>query len=350
MRHIFGGVTALVNKRRRKKGKDKVEANAPPKVLRKDHAAFRHAQSTLTGKSLSLMGLDTGSTIFTPAIQAPPSSRPAQSTLTGKSLPLSSRKTATEIPSGNVATREVQGLFSAKSLESGKSTSFSSGDGSPGGIYQSGVVEMEVHGLHNQTKNLETLLEAEVDMKNVAEAKIAKLTKELESLRVQFSDLQVSNIQLSQQVSDLQTQVTGKEKIKAPFEEFKRYEDDKVEQRCAEMDACLDKLSVDFDEELYLHMLTAIVGLVKCMSEGLKHDIEHVRVSRDLAGIEAYDPEVDNKEDAPQWIRDLSPSSSQLKILIYPKVCDPKDPWAFKEEVQGSLLHPWGWFHSSRQI
>ncbi|GJV63696.1 hypothetical protein Tco_1474524 [Tanacetum coccineum] len=40
----------LVNKRRRKRGNDEAEANAPPKVLRKDHAAFRPARSTLGGK------------------------------------------------------------------------------------------------------------------------------------------------------------------------------------------------------------------------------------------------------------------------------------------------------------
>nr|GEV01612.1 transposase (putative), gypsy type [Tanacetum cinerariifolium] len=295
----------------------------------------------------------------------------------------SSRKTANEIPSGNVATTEVR-------------------DGSPGGIYQPGwgvanncyldtpnayqdmvdhilpprVVEVEVHGLCNQTKNLETLLEAEVDIKNVVKAKNGELAKELESLRVQFSDLQVSNIQLSQQVSNLQAQVTSKEKIKAAFEEFKRYEDDRVEQRCAKMDARLDKLSVDFDEELYPHMLTAIADRhwTRHAPGRLKHGIEHERVGRDLAAIEAYDPEADSKyvkalqdlkdlkyplvdqleklkdapmnlimaslylesdteEDAPQWIRDLCPRSSQLKILIYPDVCDLEDPWAFKEEV-----------------
>ncbi|GKA46442.1 hypothetical protein Tco_0739325 [Tanacetum coccineum] len=269
------------------------------------------------------------------------------------------------------------------------------------------VVDAEVHGLHNQTKNLEALLEAEVDMKKAAETKNAELTKELESLRVQFSNLQVSNNQLSQQVSNLQAQVTGEEKIKAAFEEFKKDEDDKVEQRCAGMDARLDKLSVDFDEELYPHMLTAITGrrwvighglrlavmkcaeslelrqafadvvstgLVKGMSEGLKHGIEHGKAGRDLAAVEAYDPEADNKyvkalqdlkdlkyplvdqleglkdapmelimaylhlesdfgEDAPQWICDLRPSSYQLKIPVYPEVRDPRDPWAFKEEM-----------------
>nr|GFB63994.1 hypothetical protein [Tanacetum cinerariifolium] len=89
------------------------------------------------------------------------------------------------------------------------------------------VVEAKVHGLRNQTKNLETLLEAEVDMKKAVEAKNAELAKELESLGVQFSNLQVTNNQLSQQ-----------------------------------MDARLDKLSVDFDEELYPHTLTAIAGRI----------------------------------------------------------------------------------------
>ncbi|GJY33945.1 hypothetical protein Tco_0418414 [Tanacetum coccineum] len=135
------------------------------------------------------------------------------------------------------------------------------------------------------------------------------------------------------------------------------------------MDACLDKLSVDFDEELYPHMLTSIagrrwvirhglhlavmkcteslelrhafadvvsIGLSKGMSEGLKHSIEHGKAGRGLAAIEAYDPEADSndsREDAPQWICDLRPSSSQLRIPIYPDVCDPENPWAFKEEM-----------------
>nr|GEX11976.1 hypothetical protein [Tanacetum cinerariifolium] len=166
------------------------------------------------------------------------------------------------------------------------------------------------------------------------------------------------------------------------------------------MDARLDALSIDFDEELYPHMLTAIVGcrwiighdlrlaVMKCgdslelrqaftnvvsawlvkgmseglahgiehaaeakngdltkeleslhtqfsdlqgMSEGLAHGIEHGKVGRDLEVMKAYDPEAnskylqalqelkDLKEDAPKWIRDLRPSTSQLKIPVYPK-------------------------------
>ncbi|GJZ14228.1 hypothetical protein Tco_0549458 [Tanacetum coccineum] len=223
----------------------------------------------------------------------------------------------------------------------------------------------------------------------------------------EFSELQVDNNQLSQQVSNLQAQVTGEEKIKAAFEDFKKYEDDKVEQRCAEMDARLDALSIDFNEELYPHMLTAIAGrrwvighdirlaVMKCaestelrqvfanavsagiakgMSEGLKHEVEHEKAKLDLAAIKAYDPEADAKyvaalhvlkdlkyplvdqldklkdapidlimtslhlesvagEDTPQWVRDLRPSSSQLKIPVYPEVSNPRDPLAFKEEI-----------------
>ncbi|GJS67584.1 hypothetical protein Tco_0682148 [Tanacetum coccineum] len=136
----------------------------------------------------------------------------------------------------------------------------------------------------------------------------------------------------------------GEEKIKSAFEEFKKYEDDRIEQRYAEMDARLDKLSIDFDKELYPHMLTAIAGcrwvnghglrlavmkcaespelrqafanvvsagLVKVMSEGLKHGIEHGKASRDLAAIEAYAPKANSK-----YVKALQ----DLKDLKYPLV------------------------------
>ncbi|GKF82716.1 hypothetical protein Tco_0244372, partial [Tanacetum coccineum] len=43
--------------------------------------------------------------------------------------------------------------------------------------------------------------------------------------------------------------------------------------------------------------------------------------------------ESDAGEDTPQWVRDLRPSSSQLKIPVYSEVSDPRDPLAFKEEI-----------------
>nr|GEW71154.1 hypothetical protein [Tanacetum cinerariifolium] len=204
----------------------------------------------------------------------------------------------------------------------------------------------------------------------------AGLSQELENMRAQFSGLQVSNELLSQQ-------------------------------RCAEMDARLDALSIDFDEELYRHMLTAIAGrrwvmgrglrlaVMKCgeslelrqafaevvsagiakgLSEGLRHGLEHGQAQLSLESIEAYDPEAkakfvaalqalkdlkyllvdqleslkdapmdvimatmylesDTGDDAPQDIRDLRLSSSQLTIPVYPEVRDPRNPWACKEEI-----------------
>ncbi|GKB74469.1 hypothetical protein Tco_0935881 [Tanacetum coccineum] len=260
-----------VNKRRRKRGNDEAEANAPPKVLRKDHAAFRPAQSTLGGRSLASMELEAGSTFVTPATQKTladtksvsdpkPLSYAKPQPHLEQHVAQSSRKTAPEIPTKNVATWGVQDLLSTESPGSGKSTSVPSVDGSPGSIYHPGwgvtnncrmdtpdacqdmyninlarkvamrsqlrlrfeqevrllkkttakiarrdhriqaregeikrldqeikslrTVETEVQDLCNQTKNLETLLEAEVDMKKAAKAKNAGQAKELESLRV----------------------------------------------------------------------------------------------------------------------------------------------------------------------
>ncbi|GJX63738.1 hypothetical protein Tco_0296638 [Tanacetum coccineum] len=364
----------LINKKRRKRDRSAVEANAPPKVLRKDHASVHPTQNTRGGKSLASMGVGPEPPSHTSVRQSvsdpdplsyvepqPIHDQDIASVLT------SSKGTTTEIPTEGVAATEVNVQFPVGSPESGRSTFAPSIVGSPSGIYQPGwgvtndcrldtqrrakicpgsrrneriqvreeeikrlgedveslkVLETKVHGLRNQTKNLETLLEAEVDMKKATEAKNAELAKELESLRAKFSDLQLNSNQLSQQVSTLQAQVTGEERIKAEFEEFKKYEDNKVEQRCVEMDTRLDKLSVDIDEELYPHMLTAIADQLEKLKDAL---MELIMASLHL--------ESDTGEDAPQWIRDLRPSSSQVKIPIYPEVRAHEDPWAVKEEV-----------------
>ncbi|GJS54918.1 hypothetical protein Tco_0628280 [Tanacetum coccineum] len=319
----------------------------------------------------------------------------------------------------------------AENQDSKKSTPSPSITGSPGSIYQpvwgmpndcrldtpeacqdmmdhiappgdQGIATREKH-----IKYLEAQLEAEINMKKAAKVKNSEVTKELEDLRMRFSGLEVGNAQLSQQVFVLQAQVMGEEKIMAAFEVFKKHEDERVNARCAEMDARLDALSIDFDEELYPHMLTAIAGrrwvighglrlaVMKCaestelrqafanvvsagiakgMSEGLKYGVEHGKAGLELTAVEAYDPEADSKyvaalhdlkdlnyplidqleqlkdapldvimaslyldsdtgEDAPQFIRDLRPSSSQLKIPVYPEVRDPRNPWACKEEI-----------------
>ncbi|GKE07936.1 hypothetical protein Tco_1411487, partial [Tanacetum coccineum] len=295
-------------------------ANAPPKVLRKDHVAFRPTQSTIGEKSTRL---DTGSTLSALTLQEIPANvsdpdplsyakpqyanRPYQSrsskgaTVTGDPDPEKSTSFTSFIGSPNVPPgyflelrhlrnedflnqynmnlawqvamgsqlrlrfeQEVRLLKRATEKVAKRDQRIQAREEEikklDQEIHSLKSADTEVQGLRNQTKNLEALLEAEVDMKKAAEAKNVELAEELESLRAKFSDLQVNNTQLSQQVSSLQAQITGEERIKAAFEEFKRYEDDKVEQRCAKMDARLDKLSIDFDEELYPHMLTAIAG------------------------------------------------------------------------------------------
>ncbi|GJS91353.1 hypothetical protein Tco_0773989 [Tanacetum coccineum] len=181
-------------------------------------------------------------------------------------------------------------------------------------------------------------------MKKAAEAKNSKVTKEPEDLRMRFSGLEVGNAQLSQQVSVLQAQVIGEKRVMAAFEDFKKHDDERVNARCAEIDARLDALSVDFDEELYPHMLTAIsgrrwvighglrlavmkcaesmelrqafanvvsAGIAKGMSEGLKYGVEHGKAGLELTAVEAYDPEVDNKYVA---------ALHDLKDLNYPLI------------------------------
>nr|GFC91578.1 hypothetical protein [Tanacetum cinerariifolium] len=59
-------------------------------------------------------------------------------------------------------------------------------------------------------------------MKRAADGKNAELMRELEDIRTQFSGLKVSNEHLSQRLAALQEQVSGEEKLKAAFEEFKR--------------------------------------------------------------------------------------------------------------------------------
>ncbi|GJY50032.1 hypothetical protein Tco_0439988 [Tanacetum coccineum] len=135
------------------------------------------------------------------------------------------------------------------------------------------------------------------------------------------------------------------------------------------MDARLDALSIDFNEELYPHMLTAIAGywwvighslhmaVLKCVEslelrqafanvvsagiakvlKDLKYplidELEKLKdAPMDIVMTSLY-LESDTGEDAPKWIRDLRPSSSQLKIPVYPEVHDPKYPWAIKEEM-----------------
>nr|GEV86124.1 hypothetical protein [Tanacetum cinerariifolium] len=302
-----------------------------------------HMRSTIRRKSLASMGIGTGTTVFALATHE----IHVHTERVSDPDPLLYAKPQLA-PEQDVAQKAVV----TEDSDTEKSTSFTSMVGSPGRYFSelrhlpndvflnqynttlARQVAMGSQLREKHIRNVEALLEAEVDKKGAAEAKNVELAKELESLHVQFSDLQVSNNQL------------------------------------------------DFDEELYPHMLTAIVGrqwtirhslllaVMKCaestelrqvfvdvvsagiakgMNEGLKHGVEHGKAKVELADIEAYDPnaetkyvavlhalkdlkcsligqleklkdptidvimaslflESDSGEDAPQWIRELHPS------------------------------------------
>nr|GEV07520.1 hypothetical protein [Tanacetum cinerariifolium] len=188
---------APVNKRHRKRGKEETEANAPPKVLRKDHVAFHPDWKCCDHRGLG---------------------------------PIFREESGVK----EIVILSLHGLVTRGYLSAGVGHIQQLPPGYPEGMPRYGRPHSTV-----ETKNLETLLKVEVDIKKAAEARNAELAKEFKSLRVQFADLQVTNTQLSQQC-------------------------------CAEMDARLDKLSVDFDVELYPHMLTVTARCRWVIRHGLR--------------------------------------------------------------------------------
>nr|GEY81184.1 hypothetical protein [Tanacetum cinerariifolium] len=281
-------------KERRKRGNDGVDTNAPPKVLRRDHVDPRPTESTRERKSLAAIELGMGSNHPVPASHGAPMD------VSDPNL-LSFAKPQSR-PSADV-TQSSNGAAMARDPKL-ENTSFT------------------FMAKENEIKNLETLLEAESDMKKAAEGRSTELSKELENMQGMFLDLQ----------------------------EFKQYEDNQVEQRCTEMDARLDALSIDFDEELYSHILTAItgrrweighglrlammkcgestklrqafadivsVGIAKGMSEGRKNEVKHGKANLSLEAIEAYDPEAEAKYiTAFHALKDLKPLGLHEKILL----------------------------------
>nr|GEZ06068.1 probable 26S proteasome non-ATPase regulatory subunit 3 [Tanacetum cinerariifolium] len=200
-----------------------------------------------------------------------------------------------------------------------------------------------------EIKNLEVLLETEAEMKRAAEGKNAELMRELEDIRAQFSGLKVSNEHLSQRVAALQEQVSGEETAIAGRRWVIGHG-----LRLAMM-KCVESLEM---RQAFADVVSA--GVAKGMNEGLKHGVEHGRSQLELKSLEAYDPEAEAKfvaalqslkdlkfslldqleglkdapmdvimaalylesdsgGDAPQYIRDLRPISSQLTILVYPE-------------------------------
>nr|GEY74517.1 hypothetical protein [Tanacetum cinerariifolium] len=419
----------------RKRGRDGIDGNDPPKSLRRDHADPRPSGSSHGGKSLVAIQLGLASTASVPedaptgvsdpdplSFADPPACPPADVAQSSQGIAAArdpeseNASSPAEVGSPESVYRPEWGVTNGSLLDTPEACQDLVDHVAPSGYFS------ELRHMHNdeylrqynvnlarqvamgsqlrmrfeqeakllrkfvaqvahrdkriqarelEIKNLEALLEAETNTKKVAEDRSAGLSQKLENMCAQFSNLQVSNERLSQHVATLQQQVSGEEKLKATFEEFKRQQDEQVEQRRAEMDARLDALSIDFDEELYPHMLIAIAcrrwafadavsaGIAKGLSEGLRHGLEHGQAQLSLESIEAYDPEAKAKfvaalqalkdlkyplvdqleslKDAPmdvimaalylesdtrddvQDIRNLYSSSSQLTIPVYPE-------------------------------
>nr|GEW97928.1 transposase (putative), gypsy type [Tanacetum cinerariifolium] len=330
----------------RKRGHDGANVNALPKSLRRDYADLPPSGSSRGGKSLAAIQLGMASSVVpedAPVGVSDPDPVSSQG-ITAVGDPGSENVSSpAEVGSPRSVYRPEWGITNGSLLDTPEACQDLVDHAAPPGYFS------ELRHMHNDEfigqyninlarqvamgsqLRLRFEQEAKLLRKSVAQAaedKSAVLIKELEDLRARFSDLQVGNEHLSQQVATLQEQVSGEEKLKAAFEEFKRYEDERVERRYAELDARLDALSIDYKEELYPHMLTAIAGrrwvvghglrlaMMKCveslemrqaftdvvfagvakgMSEGLKHGVEHGQAHLTVESIEAYDPEAEAK-------------------------------------------------------
>nr|GEX17939.1 hypothetical protein [Tanacetum cinerariifolium] len=282
------------SKKCRKRVNDGAVANATPKVLRKDYASVCPEQSTREGKSLPTIGLAADSTFVTPADTKGVGDPNPLSNAEPQPHPEQSMTQSFDISTGNVATIEVQDMHSAETerhalcekcrvreidllpiygwvtqryLSARMGHDQQLPPGHPGrmpigcrshsatGVAMGSQLRLrfkqEVRLLKKARAQIargDQRIQAEANMKKATKAKNAYLTKELKSLHTQFLDLQ----------------------IRAAFEEFKKDEDDRMEKHCAEMYAYLDALSIDFNEELYPHMLTVITGRRWVIGHGLR--------------------------------------------------------------------------------
>nr|GEX16840.1 hypothetical protein [Tanacetum cinerariifolium] len=218
-----------VIKKHRKRGNDGVDANAPPKVLRKDHDDSRPTQSIVRGKSFASIRLEMGSTFPVPTSQETPAD------------------VSDPDPLSFVNPQSFKGDVIAGDPES-LNTSFASMVGSPEIIYQPKACQ----GVGKPPRSV----------------------------------------------------------YRPPNLEAIEAYDPEADTKYVEA----------------LHALRDLKYLMVDQLESLKDTL----IDMIMASLHV---ESDSREDALQWICELRPSSSKLKIPVYPEVHDLKDPWSFKEEI-----------------
>nr|GEY91784.1 hypothetical protein [Tanacetum cinerariifolium] len=321
----------------RKRGRDGTDVNAPPKSLRRDHADPRPSGSSHGGKSLAAIQLSLASTVIVPEDAPVGVSDPD---------PLSFADAPSRRPV-DVAQSSLD--IAAAGDPKSENASSPAEVGSPGSVYQPewGVTNGS---LLDTPKACQDLVNHAAPPGYFSELRHMRDEEFLRQYDVNLARQVAMGSQLRLRLLPYKSRSVGEEKLKAAFEEFKRYEDDRVERRCAELDARLDALSIDFDEELYPHMLTTIAGrrwvighglrlaVMKCdesldmrqafadvvsagitkgMSEGMRHGVEHGKAQLNIESIEACDPEAEAKFVAAlQALKDLKyPLLDQLEGL-----------------------------------
>nr|GEV17511.1 transposase (putative), gypsy type [Tanacetum cinerariifolium] len=315
----------------RKRGRDETDGNAPPKSLRRDHADPRPTGSSHGGKSLAAIQLGLAPTVFVPENAPAGVSDPDPLSFVDPS----SRHPA-DIPQSSQGTAAAGDPDSENAFSSVEVRSSESGNG------VTAAPEVRARG------------------------------KAAEEVRCSSGSPGQKN----------SSPGAGNKKPRSTTRDRGRYEEGCGRQECwanprirryacpilgslgeqrafiptgcyptrAELDARLDALSIDFDEELYLHMLTAIAGrrwvighglrlavvkfgeslemgqafadvvstgIAKGMSECLRHGVEHGQAQPNVESIEAYDPEAEAKFFAAlQALKDLKyPLVDQLEVL-----------------------------------
>nr|GEY00806.1 transposase (putative), gypsy type [Tanacetum cinerariifolium] len=429
----------------RKRGREGIDANAPPKSLQRDHADLQPSGSSrqlcLASNIFMYEGVPADVSDLDPlAFADAPSPHPAdvirssQGAAVAGDSGFENVSSPTEVGSPGSVYRPEWGVTNGSLLDAPEACQDLVDHAAPSGYFS------ELRHMHNEEflgqyninlarqvamgSQLRLRFEQEAKLLRKSVAQVARREQRIQARESEIKNLEVSNERLSLQVDALQQQVSGEETLKAAFEDYKRQQDQMVEQRYAEMDAYLDAMSIDFDEELYPHMLTAIAGrrwvighglrlatmkcveslvmrqafadvvsagIAKGMSEGLKHGVEHGHAQRTIESLEAYDPEAEAKfaaalqslkdlklplldqleglkdapmdvimaslyleddtgDDAPQFIRDLYPSSSQLAIPVYPE--NRKRESVYYAELTGSAPRtmPALWARSPRPL
>nr|GEV84361.1 hypothetical protein [Tanacetum cinerariifolium] len=317
-----------VVKKRRKRGHDGVDTNAPPKVPRGDHADPRRTESTRGGKSLAAIELGMGSTRPVHASKgalvdvsdpnpisfADPQSRPSADVTqsfkgaTAAGDPESENTSFTSmVRSSESIYRPEWGITNGCLLDAPEACQDLVDHIAPQGYF------LELRHLHNDGflkqynvnlarqlamgSQLQLRFEQEAQLLKKSVAQVARRDK-----RIQARENEIKNLE-----TPLEAETDMKKAAENKTIAGRRW----VIGRGLRLAVMKCGESIEL-RQAFVDVVSA--GIAKGMSEGLKHGVEHGKAKLDLEAIEAYD------------------RKPRLNILR-PFARDLMDPWACKEEI-----------------